>query len=287
MLVAFEQQDNLKRYLNEVYKVPVLTNEEEIKYAKLKEEGDLNAAKILISSHLRLVVKIAFLYKRYGLPLMDLIAEGNIGLMKAVKDFTLTKGCKLATYAMWWIRASIQDFILKSWSLVKIGTTAAQKKLFFNLSKIKNKILFYNQKELTNDNISYIANELNVPEYEVKTMDMRLSKHDISLNKSSKKVDDENREIGELVPSKYGTPESILISKDTENKRKILLQNAINTLNDREKEIFICRKLTENPLTLKDLSKKYNISGERIRQIEEGALKKIKDFIINSGKYYD
>lgn len=286
MLVALEQQDNLKKYLNEVYKVPVLTEDEEKKYALLKEQGDLNAAKILISSHLRLVVKIAFTYKRYGLPMMDIISEGNIGLMRAVKEFTLSKGCKLATYAMWWIKATIQDFILKSWSLVKIGTTVAQKKLFFNLSKIKNKIFSYNQKELTDDNVKYIAEQLNVPEYEVISMDKRLSKQDVSLNRASSRIDDENKEIIELLPSKYGTPESVLIAKDNRNKKELLIQGAIKMLNDREREILYSRRLIENPLTLKELSEKYNVSGERIRQIEESALKKIRGFIINSNTKY-
>lgn len=283
MLVALEQQNSLNKYLSEVYKIPVLTEEEEKRYALLKEQGDLNAAKILISSHLRLVVKVAFTYKRYGLPMMDVISEGNIGLMRAVKEFTLSKGCKLATYAMWWIRATIQDFILKSWSLVKIGTTVAQKKLFFNLSKIKNKIFSYDQKELTNDNIKYISQQLNVPEYEVISMDKRLSKQDISLNRASNRIDDDNKEIIELLPSKYGTPESILMARDSGNKKQLLIQNAIKMLNDREKDILYNRRLIENPLTLKELSEKYQISGERIRQIEEGALKKIKDFITNNG----
>lgn len=283
MLVALEQQNSLNKYLSEVYKIPVLTEEEEKRYALLKEQGDLNAAKILISSHLRLVVKVAFTYKRYGLPMMDVISEGNIGLMRAVKEFTLSKGCKLATYAMWWIRATIQDFILKSWSLVKIGTTVAQKKLFFNLSKIKNKIFSYDQKELTNDDIKYISQQLNVPEYEVISMDKRLSKQDISLNRASNRIDDDNKEIIELLPSKYGTPESILMARDSGNKKQLLIQNAIKMLNDREKDILYNRRLIENPLTLKELSEKYQISGERIRQIEEGALKKIKDFITNNG----
>ena len=282
MLTALEQQDSLKKYLNEVYKIPVLTEEEEIKYAQLKEQGDINAAKILISSHLRLVVKIAFMYKRYGLSMMDIISEGNIGLMKAVKEFSLSKGCKLATYAIWWIKATIQDFILKSWSLVKIGTTVAQKKLFFNLAKMKSKILAYDQKELNDDNIKYIAKELNVPEYEVKAMNDRLFKRDTSLNKTSNKIDDENKEIIELLPSKYGTPETLLIAKDNNNKKQKLISNAINLLNDREREILYNRRLKDNPLTLKELSQKYNISGERVRQIEDGAIKKIKEFVINN-----
>ena len=282
MLITTESQYNLKKYLDEVYKIPMLTEEEEIKYAKLKEEGDLNAAKILISSHLRLVVKIAFLYQKYGLPIMDMISEGNIGLMKAVKDFDLSKGCKLSTYAMWWIRASIQDYILKSWSLVKIGTTVNQKKLFFNLSKVKNKILEYNQKSLTNENIKYIANELSVPEDDVVFMEKRMSKKDVSLNKISNNTDDGNRELIEFLPSKYSTPENILISRDKNKKSKNLMKKAMSLLDDREKDIIYNRKLKDSPLTLKELSDKYNISGERIRQIEENALKKMKKYIIDN-----
>lgn len=282
MLITTESQYNLKKYLDEVYKIPMLTEEEEIKYAKLKEEGDLNAAKILISSHLRLVVKIAFLYQKYGLPIMDMISEGNIGLMKAVKDFDLSKGCKLSTYAMWWIRASIQDYILKSWSLVKIGTTVNQKKLFFNLSKVKNKILEYNQKSLTNENIKYIANELSVPEDDVVFMEKRMSKKDVSLNKISNNTDDGNRELIEFLPSKYSTPENILISRDKNKKSKNLMKEAMSLLDDREKDIIYNRKLKDSPLTLKELSDKYNISGERIRQIEENALKKMKKYIIDN-----
>lgn len=282
MLITTESQYNLKKYLDEVYKIPMLTEEEEIKYAKLKEEGDLNAAKILISSHLRLVVKIAFLYQKYGLPIMDMISEGNIGLMKAVKDFDLSKGCKLSTYAMWWIRASIQDYILKSWSLVKIGTTVNQKKLFFNLSKVKNKILEYNQKSLTNENIKYIANELSVPEDDVVFMEKRMSKKDVSLNKISNNTGDGNRELIEFLPSKYSTPENILISRDKNKKSKNLMKEAMSLLDDREKDIIYNRKLKDSPLTLKELSDKYNISGERIRQIEENALKKMKKYIIDN-----
>ena len=282
MLIVKESQDNLKKYLDEVYKIPVLTEEEEVKYAKLKEEGDLNAAKILISSHLRLVVKIAFLYQKYGLPIMDMISEGNIGLMKAVKEFDLSKGCRLATYAMWWIRASIQDYILKSWSLVKIGTTVNQKKLFFNLSKVKNKILEYDQKELTNDNIKYIANELSVPEEDVISMNNRMFKKDISLNKISSNTEDGNKELIEFLPSKYSTPENILISRDKNKKSKDLMNEALSLLDDRERDIIYSRKLKDTPLTLKELSDKYNISGERIRQIEENALKKMKKYIIDN-----
>lgn len=281
MLIVSESQNSLKKYIEEVHKIPILTEEEEIMYAKRKEEGDLDAAKILISSHLRLVVKIAFLYQKYGLPIMDMISEGNIGLMKAVKEFDLSKGCKLATYAMWWIKASIQDYILRSWSLVKIGTTVNQKKLFFNLSKIKNKILETDQKELTDSNVKYIANELSVSEEDVINMNNRLFKKDISLNKVNNS-DDDKKELIEFLPSKYSTPENILVARDRSKKNKNLMKEAINLLNDREKDIIYNRKLRTNPLTLKELSEKYNISGERIRQIEDGALRKMRKYIINN-----
>lgn len=279
MLVTLEQKNNLAKYLTEVYKIPVLTEEEEMEYAKKKEEGDLNAAKILISSHLRLVVKIAFKYQNYGLPIMDMISEGNIGLMKAVRDFTLEKGCRLATYAMWWIRAYIQDFILKSWSLVKIGTTTAQKKLFFNLNKIKNKILSYGQKDLNNENIKYISDTLSVSEDEVKDMNNRLYKKDISLNQKSKNNNEDNKEIMELIPAKTQTPEIIFASTSENKKRKEIFREALNTLNEREKAIIFERKLDEEQATLKDLSIKYGVSGERIRQIEESVIKKIQKYI--------
>jgi RNA polymerase sigma-32 factor len=280
MLIALGQQSSLTKYLAEIYKIPMLTDEEEKRYAKLKEDGDLNAAKILITSHLRFVAKVAFKYQNYGLPIGDLISEGNIGLMKAVKEFSLEKGCRLATYAVWWIKASIQDFILKSWSLVKIGTTVAQKKLFFNLNKIKNKIMSCEQRELNDNNIKYIANTLNVSEKDVIDMNQRFYKKDVSLNKKNSKTDDEEREIIELIPSKYGTPEGLLTSKCEKKVKCDLLSKSLKLLNDREKEILTKRKLIENPLTLKELSREYGVSDERIRQIEEGALRKIKDYVI-------
>ncbi|MDR1499328.1 MAG: RNA polymerase factor sigma-32 [Rickettsiales bacterium] len=283
MLTTLERCDALSKYLCEIYKIPMLTDREEREYALLKDSGDLDAAKMLISSHLRLVVKIAFKYQNYGLPIMDMISEGNIGLMKAVKEFSLEKGCKLATYAMWWIKAAIQDYILKSWSLVKIGTTVTQKKLFFNLSKIKNKILSYEHRhELSNSNIKYIASELNVDEKDVIEMDQRMFKKDISLNKKNSRVDDESREIGELIPSKYGTPENVLMYKNDSEMKQNLLKRSFGLLNDREREILFSRKLNENPVTLKELSQKYGISGERIRQIEENAIKKIQNYVITN-----
>jgi RNA polymerase sigma-32 factor len=266
--------------LAEIYRIPLLTNEEEIRYARLKEGGDLNAAKILISSHLRLVVKIALKYQNYGLPMMDMISEGNLGLMKAVKDFDLSKGCRLATYAIWWIMASIQDFILKSWSLVKIGTTAAQKKLFFNLNKIKNKIMNSGQRDLNNENVKYIANTLNVGEGEVLDMNCRLFKKDVYLNDRAKGREEMDSEIIEFLPSRCNTPEMALANIQESSKRRKLLEKGLNVLNDREREIVVSRWLRDNPMTLRELSSKYGVSGERIRQIEENSLKKIQNYVM-------
>ena len=269
--------NSLSKYLTEIYKIPVLSEEDEKRYALLKSQGDLNAAKMLINSHLRLVVKIAYKYKNYGIPMMDLISEGNIGLMKAVKEFDLSKECKLATYAMWWIRASIQDYILKSWSLVKIGTTVAQKKLFFNLQKIKNEIFKIDQKQLSSDNIKYISNILDVAEEDVKDMENRMTHKDIYLNKTTN--DDDSTEIIELIKDNRGTPEDIVANRNERSKRMKLFQEALGILNDRERNILEKRKMEESQATLQELGKFYNVSSERVRQIEESAIKKIKDFI--------
>jgi len=272
------QQNSLLDYMNKINKFPILTPEEEYKYAKMKDAGNLDAAKMLITSHLRLVVKIAAKYRNYGLPLSDVIAEGNIGLMRAVKGFDPEKGFKLATYAMWWIRATIQEYILKSWSLVKIGTTAAQKKLFFNLNKIKNKILSStNRKVLNPQEISQIAHELSVTKDEVTELDQRLNCSDISLHKKIQNQEGET-ELIELIAADQPNQEIIVAEKrEKETRQKILLQ-ALSTLNDREKDIIQKRRLSENSTTLEKLSQKYKISRERIRQIEARALEKMKVF---------
>lgn len=277
--MSLDGQGGLTKYLAEIYKIPLLTPEEEVTYARLKEEGDLNAAKMLISSHLRLVVKIAFRYQNYGLPMMDLISEGNIGLMKAVKDFDLSKGCRLATYAMWWVMASIQDFILKSWSLVKIGTTAAQKKLFFNLAKIKNRIMGHGQRDLNDENVKYIANTLDVSESEVLDMNSRLFRKDVYLNEGNRNTEDSTTEMIEFLPSRYDTPEVILSNRIEEDRKKNILRNSLEILDEREKDIVQARRLSDSPNTLKELSKKYGVSGERIRQIEENSIKKIQNYV--------
>ncbi len=269
--------NNLFQYIAEINKIPMLTEEEELFYAKEKDEGNLNAAKILVSSHLRLVVKIASKYKNYGLPMMDLISEGNIGLMRAIKTFDYKKGYKLATYSMWWIKAYIQEYILKTWSIVKIGTSVAQKKLFFNLKKIKNEILSYtSRKYLTNNDIKKISDTLNVSEQDVIDMDTRTTKGDIFLNSKSKTEDD--TEIIDLIPAKQALQDTVVDRKRTNVKNSQLLKDSLSILNDREREIIEMRRLTDTPLTLAEISKKCNISGERVRQIEARAIEKMKEY---------
>lgn len=279
------KQNSLSKYIEEISKIPMLTPEEEHNYALLKEQGDLNAAKILINSHLKLVVKIALKYKNYGLSLSDLIAEGNIGLMRAVKEFSLDKGCRVSTYAMWWIKASIQEYILKSWSLVKIGTTLNQKKLFFNLQKIKRKILPNDRSYLTNNDVKEISEIMNVDENEVKELDSRLHSRDVSLNQKAYSQDDESgRELGDLIKSKELPPDVIYQKRQEKIRQVKLLKESLESLNERERDVILNRKLTDNPATLQDLSVKYNVSIERVRQIEEQAIKKMQNYIITKGE---
>lgn len=271
--------NGLYNYIREVNKIPLLTDEEEVRYAKLKDEGDLNAAKMLVSSHLRLVVKIAHKYVNYGLSMMDLISEGNIGLMRAVKTFDHSTGYRLSTYAMWWIKACIQDYVLKMWSIVKIGTTVSQKKLFFNLRKIKNKILSVagGRKELNNSDVEYISKTLNVRPQDVIDMDSRLTRHDTSLNR--KPVgSDSDLEVMDLLPAKTPKQDVIVDARRSKAKNHKILVEAMGNLSERERDIINMRYLADKTLTLADLSAKYNISGERVRQIEVKALEKIKKY---------
>lgn len=284
-LLLQEKNNSLSKYIEEISAIPMLTEEEEHNYAVLKENGDLNAAKILINSHLRLVVKIAMKYKNYGLSLTDLIAEGNLGLMRAVREFSVEKGCKLATYAMWWIKANIQEYILKNWSLIKIGTTLTQKKLFFNLRKIKAKILSEDKKYLSNNDVKEISKLMNIDEKSVVELDNRLSSHDISLNQKAYSQDDESqRELGDLIKSKELPPDVLYEKRQTRLNQIKLLKESFSVLNDRERAVLLNRKLTENPMTLQELSEKYGISMERVRQIEEQAVKKIQNFILTKSK---
>jgi len=265
------------RYLKEIQKFPILTPEEEFKHGvNFAEKGDKESAQILVQSHLRLVAKIAMKFKNYGLPPSDLVSEGNLGLIQAVKKFDPRKGFRFSTYAMWWIKAYIQEYILRSWSLVKIGTTAAQKKLFFNLHKIKKRIMGSSFTDnLSPDNIDTIAHDLNVTKKEVIEMNSRLSQGDTSLNN---KIGDEDEELEmlDLIASSDENQESLAISNQEKSRQEKLFTAAFAILNEREKDILVKRQMSENSMTLEELSQEYKISRERIRQIEESAINKIR-----------
>ena len=282
-LPALSNEGSLSHYLQQIKKFPMLTEKQEINLAnKWKNEGDTSAAHQLVTSHLRLVAKIAMGYRGYGLPVTDLISEGNIGLMQAVKKYDPDKGFRLATYAMWWIRAAIQEYVLKSWSLVKIGTTAAQKKLFFNLKKLKNQLSDYSDGNLKPHQVKEIADRLDVSEKEVTEMEGRMSGNDYSLNAVVSAEGDE--EWQEWLVDEDADHEIKIAENEEISKRKELLSKAINILNDREKNIIKDRKLSEDPKTLDELSKEYKISRERIRQIEERAFQKLQIEMLNLAK---
>lgn len=271
----------ISNYLASVNKFPILSEKEEYMLAKRwRTKGDVKAARRLITSHLRLVTKIAFGFRGYKLPIEDLISEGNIGLMKAVKKFDPDKGFRLSTYAIWWIRASINEFILNSWSLVKLGTTAAQKKLFFNLQKLKNQMNQIEKGELPPEIVEKIAKQLNVKKNEVVEMNRRLSGPEKSLNVSISQ-DDDTEKIN-LLESNEENQENKLNKLDEKNKRKELLLKALKKLNDREKNIFIKRCLNDPHSTLEELSKTYNVSRERIRQIEVRSFEKVKNIVLET-----
>ena len=279
---AISNEGGLSVYLDQIKKFPMLDAEEEYMLAKnWKTTGNVKSAEKLVTSHLRLVAKIAMRYKGYGLPMNEIISEGNVGLMQAVKKFEPEKGFRLATYAMWWIKASIQEYILRSWSLVKIGTTTAQKKLFFNLKKLKNQIAPKNEGDLKKDEVEKIASTLNVSENEVISMNRRLSGKEQSLNAP---IGEDGDEWQDWVVDKEMDQELKIAHQEELDQRKGLLQDSIKILNDREKEILYERRLNENPSTLEDLSKKFKISRERIRQIENKAFEKLQKHMLNSAK---
>ena len=279
---AISNEGGLSVYLDQIKKFPMLDAEEEYMLAKnWKNTGNVKSAEKLVTSHLRLVAKIAMRYKGYGLPMNEIISEGNVGLMQAVKKFEPEKGFRLATYAMWWIKASIQEYILRSWSLVKIGTTTAQKKLFFNLKKLKNQIAPKNEGDLKKDEVEKIANTLDVSENEVISMNRRLSGKEQSLNAP---IGEDGDEWQDWIVDKEMDQELKIAHQEELDQRKDLLQDSIKILNDREKEILYARRLNENPSTLEDLSKKFKISRERIRQIENKAFEKLQKHMLNSAK---
>ncbi|HWD50122.1 MAG TPA: RNA polymerase sigma factor RpoH [Rhizomicrobium sp.] len=274
-LPALQGEGGLSRYLTEIRKFPLLAPEEEYMAAKAwREHEDPEAARKLVTSHLRLVAKIAMGYRGYGLPISEVVSEGNVGLMQAVKRFEPDKGFRLATYAMWWIRAAIQEYILRSWSLVKMGTTAAQKKLFFNLRKAKNKISAIEEGDLTPEHTKEIARQLAVPEQEVINMNRRLSGGDSSLNAPMRA--DSQSEWQDWLADDTLDQESRMAETEEMGERHDLLASAMSELNERERDIIEARRLRDEPATLEDLSQKYGISRERVRQIEVRAFEKLQ-----------
>ena len=281
-LPALSNEGGLSAYLAQIKKFPMLDAEEEYMLAKnWKNTGNIKSAEKLVTSHLRLVAKIAMGYKGYGLPVNEMISEGNVGLMQAVKKFKPEKGFRLATYAMWWIKASIQEYILRSWSLVKIGTTTAQKKLFFNLKKIKNQIAPRSEGDLKDEHVTEIADKLDVSKDEVISMNRRLSGKELSLNSP---IGEDGDEWQDWIVDKELDHDLKFAQREEMKQRKDLLSDSIKILNDREKEILYSRRLKEEPITLEDLSKKYKISRERIRQIENKAFEKLQKHMLNSAK---
>ncbi len=274
-LPALQGEGGLSRYLSEIRKFPLLEPEEEYMFAKAwKEHEDPEAARRLITSHLRLVAKIAMGYRGYGLPVSEIVAEGNVGLMQAVKRFEPDKGFRLATYAMWWIRAAIQEYILRSWSLVKMGTTAAQKKLFFNLRKAKTKINAIEEGDLTPEHTADIAIKLGVSQQEVTNMNRRLSGPDSSLNAPLRS--ESESEWQDWLADDTMDQETRLAETEELGERHALLTSALGELTDREREIIQARRLAEEPATLEELSQKYGVSRERVRQIEVRAFEKLQ-----------
>jgi len=273
----------LSVYLAQIKKFPMLDAEEEYMLAKnWKENGNLQSAHKLVTSHLRLVAKIAMGYRGYGLPVNELISEGNIGLMQAVKKFDPDKGFRLATYAMWWIKASIQEYVLRSWSLVKMGTTTAQKKLFFNLKKLKNQIAPGQEGDLKDEQVNEISKRLDVDSKEVVNMNRRMMGQEKSLNDPIKSG--ESDEWQDWLVDNSLDQELIISQKQEYDDKKELLNDAMKILNEREKEIITSRRLSEDPITLEELSKKYKISRERVRQIETKAFEKLQKSMINASK---
>ncbi|MCC0057287.1 MAG: RNA polymerase sigma factor RpoH [Rhodobiaceae bacterium] len=278
-LPTISAEGGLSRYLQEIRKYPMLQPDEEFMLAKRwREHEDRDAAHQLVTSHLRLVAKIAMGYRGYGLPIGEVISEGNVGLMQAVKRFEPDKGFRLATYAMWWIRASIQEYILRSWSLVKMGTTASQKKLFFNLRKVKGQISAIEEGDLHPDQVATIATKLGVSEDDVVSMNRRLS-GDSSLNAPLRSDGDGGGEWQDWLVDESIDQETELAESEELEMRRGLLANAIKGLNDREKRIFTARRLSEDPMTLEALSEEFGVSRERVRQIEVRAFEKVQQAV--------
>jgi RNA polymerase sigma-32 factor len=274
-ITNFAPQDDLTRYLQEIRKFPMLAPEEELTLARRwRDQQDLPAAHKLVTSHLRLVAKIAMGYRGYGLPLGELIGEGNVGMMQAVQRFDPERGFRLSTYAMWWIRAAINEYVLRSWSLVKIGTTAAQKKLFFNLRRLKGQMQAIDDGDLKPEQVSAIAQSLDVPEQDVVSMNHRLASADYSLNVLV--GEDKENEWQDWLADERDNPEVAVAEQEEASSRTALLSKALETLKDRERHILTERRLKDNPSTLEELSQQYGVSRERVRQIEVRAFEKLQ-----------
>ena len=282
IIPALTPDGNLSRYLDQIRQFPMLEPDQEYMLAKnWAERGDVDAAHQLVTSHLRLVAKIAMGYRGYGLPLADLISEGNVGMMHAVKKFDPERGFRLATYAMWWIKASIQEYILRSWSLVKIGTTAAQKKLFFNLRRIKGQINAIDGGDLKPEQITHIADELNVSEDDVVSMNQRMSGGDRSLNTPLSQDGEGSGEWQDWIEDERTDQETTFAENDELDKRQRLMAQAMAGLNEREQRIIEARRLMDPPLTLEELASEFDVSRERIRQIEVRAFEKLSEAVRN------
>lgn len=283
-LPTISSENGLSRYMQEIRKFPMLEPNEEYMLAKsYLEHDDRDAAHKLVTSHLRLVAKIAMGYRGYGLPIGEVVSEGNVGLMQAVKKFDPERGFRLATYAMWWIKASIQEYVLRSWSLVKMGTTANQKRLFFNLRKAKSRIQALDDGDLNPDQVAQIATQLGVSEEEVTSMNRRMA-GDASLNAPIKAAEGESGEWQDWLEDESESAEQILVQQDELESRREMLADAMSVLNEREQRIFMARRLEENPITLEELSGEFDISRERVRQIEVRAFEKVQKAMVASAK---
>lgn len=283
-LPTISSESGLSRYMQEIRKFPMLEPNEEYMLAKrYLEHDDRDAAHKLVTSHLRLVAKIAMGYRGYGLPIGEVVSEGNVGLMQAVKKFDPERGFRLATYAMWWIKASIQEYVLRSWSLVKMGTTANQKRLFFNLRKAKSRIQALDDGDLNPDQVKQIATQLGVSEEEVTSMNRRMA-GDASLNAPIKAAEGESGEWQDWLEDESENAEQILVKQDELEARREMLADAMSVLNEREQRIFMARRLEENPITLEELSGEFDISRERVRQIEVRAFEKVQKAMVASAK---
>ena len=280
LIPSLSPDGNLSRYLDQIRQFPMLEPDEEFKLAKSwKDQGDVDAAHQLVTSHLRLVAKIAMGYRGYGLPMADLISEGNLGMMHAVKKFEPDKGFRLATYAMWWIKAAIQEYILRSWSLVKIGTTSAQKKLFFNLRRLKNKIQDVDDGHLKDEQITHIAETLDVSEQDVISMEQRMAGGDHSLNATISRDGEQPTEWQDWLEDDRVDQETSFAEAEEYNARKTLMVEALQELNEREQRIIEARRLAEPPLTLEELATEFGVSRERVRQIEVRAFEKLAEAV--------